>query len=106
MEPFHDEKRAYREISLEQTAKCPLWYAFNINDPSLITEDLWAGIEIPDFREDRSNHLLVQVVEELGRHANGEYAELKIVDVPDDVEWFIDGHDGCEWVAEKHRIWR
>lgn len=30
---------------------------------------------------------------------------LKIVDIPDGVEWQICDYDGREWVAERHRIW-
>jgi hypothetical protein len=37
--------------------------------------------------------------------SSGVYAELKIVDIPDDVEWEIDEYDGKEWVAEVHRTW-
>ena len=53
----------------------------------------------------RDDHILIQVVEELGEKANDRYAELKIVEIPDDVEWQIDEYDGAEWVAEKHRTW-
>ena len=54
----------------------------------------------------RDDPLLVQVVEELGDAANGKYAELKVVDIPSDVEWTIEEYDGAEWVAEKHRTWQ
>ena len=55
---------------------------------------------------ERNNQHLVRVVEELGDSASGRFAELKVVDIPDDVEWQIDEYDGLEWVAEKHRTWR
>ena len=48
---------------------------------------------------------LVAVVRELGDKANSRHADLKIVDVPEDVEWEIHEYDGNEWVAEKHRTW-
>lgn len=54
---------------------------------------------------DRTDPILVQVVEELGKKANGKYSSLKVVEIPDDVEWQIDEYDGSEWVAEKHRTW-
>lgn len=54
----------------------------------------------------RDDPILIQVVEELGEEANGIAAELKIVEIPDDVEWVIEEYDGKEWVAEKHRIWK
>jgi len=53
----------------------------------------------------RDDPCLVQVVEQLGNRANGRHADLKIVDVPDDVNWYIEEYDGREWVAERHRTW-
>jgi len=32
-----------------------------------------------------------------------EFANLQIVNIPDDVEFEIEEYDGMEWVAEKHR---
>jgi len=54
----------------------------------------------------RDDTILVKVVEELGEKANGEYAKLKIVEVPNDVTWHIEEYDGIEWVAEDHRTWQ
>ena len=54
----------------------------------------------------RDDPYLVQVVEELGDRANGRHAELKVVEIPANVDWEIDEYDGAEWVAEKHRTWR
>ncbi len=54
---------------------------------------------------DRSDPILVDVVEELGHHASHDLASLIIVEIPDDVDWCIKEYDGIEWVAEKHRTW-
>jgi len=53
----------------------------------------------------RSDPLLIQVIEELGEKANSKFAELKIVEIPDDVKWTIEEYDGKEWIAEEHRTW-
>lgn len=53
----------------------------------------------------RGDPALVEVVEEMAQKANGEEANLLIVEIPDGVEWQIEDYDGKEWVAEKHRIW-
>ena len=53
----------------------------------------------------RADPFLVEVVKELGEAANGEYASLKVVEIPDDVEWEISEYDGAEWIAECHRTW-
>jgi hypothetical protein len=37
--------------------------------------------------------------------ADGIYSELKVVDVPDDANWYIEEYDGMEHVAERHRTW-
>ena len=54
----------------------------------------------------RDCETLVQIVQELGKKADGDFSELGIVEVPEEVEWQIDEYDGQEWVAEKHRTWR
>ena len=54
----------------------------------------------------RECETLVQIVQELGKKADGDFSELGIVEVPEEVEWQIDEYDGQEWVAEKHRTWR
>lgn len=54
---------------------------------------------------DRTDPVLVRVVEEMGPAANGAYADLKIVDVPDGVAWEISEYDGLERVEEAHRSW-
>jgi hypothetical protein len=53
----------------------------------------------------RDDPALVQTVEELGDAADDNYAQLRIADVPDDVEWYIDEYDGIETVREQHRTW-
>jgi len=53
----------------------------------------------------RDDPYLVAVVEELGARANGRHAELKVVEIPADVDWEITEYDGNEAVAEKHRTW-
>jgi len=53
----------------------------------------------------RNDSVLIEVVEELGGKANGFCSELKIVEIPDDVEWIIEEYDGKEWIAEDHRRW-
>ena len=53
----------------------------------------------------RDDPVLIQVVEELGKKASGAHAELKIVQIPDDVSWEIEEYDGNEHIAETHRTW-
>jgi len=51
----------------------------------------------------RDDPVLIALIEEMKEQANGKYSELKIVEIPDDMEWHIAEYDGLEWVAENHR---
>ena len=67
-----------------------------------------SGVLDPDLHSHdipRDNEHLIAVVELMGTEANTRYSELKIVDVPDDVNWYVEEYDGKEWVAERHQTW-
>ena len=57
------------------------------------------------FDIERNDPFLVQVVEELGAEANDIYSLLKIINIPDDIAWYIHEYDGLESVHEQHRSW-
>ena len=84
------------KITNLSTDSFPQWYIDGIkdNDHYLSTYDI-----------SRTDPQLIQVVEELGEEANGSCASLKIVDIPDDVQWEIQNYDGSETIAEAHRSW-
>ena len=54
----------------------------------------------------RTDKDLIKVVETLGSKANGQCAELQIIEIPDGIEWEIDEYDGNETIDEVHRSWR
>lgn len=57
-------------------------------------------------RETRDHALVVEVVEALGSEvASGQCAKLKVVEIPDGVEWELDEYDGVEKVREVSRVW-
>ena len=65
----------------------------------------WDGFGYEFMRGDRTDVKLVAVVEQLGEAASGRHSRLKVVEIPDDVEWHIAEYDGYEHVAEDHRTW-
>lgn len=75
---------------------CPSFYVDGIED-----DDHYFSID----EIERDDPILVGVVTALGDKASGHHAKLKIVEIPLDVEYFIQEHDGLEHVAEKHRTW-
>lgn len=55
----------------------------------------------------RDDSDLIDIVETMGlEESSGDFASLKIVEIPDDVDWYIEEYDGIEWVAERHMTWR
>jgi hypothetical protein len=69
-----------------------------------------AGLREPSLNQcgkliPRDDAKLVRVVEELHAEANGHCAELKVVAIPDEVQWEIAKTDGVEHVSEVHRTW-
>ena len=97
-----DEVIYDRELTLlgEDESNDKLYHFYKDADNSLFGRywDTWT-------RENRTHPLVIRVIEELGEAANGRCAELKVVEIPDNVEYYIDEYDGIEHVAEKHRTW-
>ena len=58
-----------------------------------------------EYINDRTNPKLVECVETLGDEADRYSSCLKVVEIPDDVEWEIYNYDGKESIHEKHRVW-
>jgi hypothetical protein len=54
---------------------------------------------------ERHDEALVKVVEELGEKAGGQCSKLKVVEIPDGVDYIVDEYDGFEHIAERHRTW-
>ena len=80
---------------------------FGLSDLALKKIQKLKGSEVVSSGYDleRDDPILVKVVEELGKKANGTFADLKVVNVPDGVKWQVEEYDGSEWVAEIHRSW-
>lgn len=54
---------------------------------------------------DRTSNYLIEAVEELGERANNMCSELKVIEIPDDINYYINDYDGMETVEETHRSW-
>lgn len=108
----------YTPVSIEEAEKAFCWFAYSVNNPQdyrlnerdadglyKSANEIAEKISLSDIAKDRSDSDLIAVIEELGEKANGKHAELKIVEIPDDVEWEISEYDGLEHIAEVHRTW-
>jgi hypothetical protein len=63
-------------------------------------------IESEDYQQYRAHPLLIQAIEKVGlEESSGTHALLKIVEIPDDVDWYIDDYYGMEKVHQQHCTW-
>ena len=72
----------------------------------------WDGYGFLSVCEDDENYMerndprLVKCVETLAERANGGFGtKLEVVEIPDDVKWYISDYDGFETIEEVHRSW-
>lgn len=80
---FNLSKEAYTELGLEWDG-----YGYAYNGEKM-----------------RTDGKLIAVIEKLREKASGRFANIRIVEIPDDVLWEIDEYDGIETVHEVHRKW-
>ena len=74
---------------------------FGLSDKA--EDELKAKLNLKEFFDweiARNNETLVEIVERLGAEANGHFAELKVVDIPDEnTDFEIDNYDGIETIT-------
>jgi len=78
---------------------------FGLSEQALARYAELANKQFDEFGTDRDDPYLIQTIEELGLKCNTRYSEIRIVEIPDNVEWEIMEYDGTEYIAEKHRQW-
>lgn len=111
--------KEYKQITLEEAGKTFLFFSYSVSNPQDYNLDerdedgsyksaseREEKIKLPSDPEDRTDKDLINVIEKLGKKANSRFSKLKIIEIPDDVEWEIEEYDGLEHIAEKHRTWR
>lgn len=75
-------------------------FGFTYHDWGADDETFWCD------SDQRTNPKLVELMETKGsKWCSGTYARLKVVEIPDDVDWEISDYDGVETVEEVHRSW-
>jgi hypothetical protein len=109
------DSTTYWTVPINKRSKLLKHYWKNQNDPDLcnsltkkeqnkLNKELDKSI-IYNRYIPRDDPILVQVVEELKEKANGDCAKLKVVEIPDGVDWEIDEYDGNESIEQVHQSW-
>lgn len=116
---FYEEdfktKTCYKIKNVEKEKKNKYYFY------TCITEDLGDEIKYKDFWDfinsneekyiydmdiPRDDEFLIKAIEEIGlEESSGNCASLKIVEIPDGIEYEIDDYDGVESIEEIHRSW-
>lgn len=74
---------------------------FSLSEAAIALYNKLSGKEEKYYSDiERNDKYLVKVVEQLGWGANGKYSELKIVEIPEGTNWYIQEYDGIETIAE------
>ena len=81
------------------------WGGFGLSDIAKMRYIKEAKFVLNEWDIPRDDPVLVSIVEELGYNSWGHYAELKVVEIPDGIEWKIEDYDGMEKISEEHRTW-
>lgn len=56
--------------------------------------------------QDRTDPIMIQAIEELGKEANDSFARIAIVEIPDKLEYEISEYDGIESIEQPRRFYR
>ena len=81
---------------------------FGLSDEAMQLYAAKKGIKLEGFYDweiSRNDPVLVEVVEHLGEAANDWGTDLKVVEIPEGVDWYVEDYDGVEHIAERHRTW-
>ena len=90
------------------------WGGFGLSEKGLLLYAELSGQKVDNVKSNydagkyppRNDVHLVKVVETLGDEASSDLADLKIIDIPNDVAFDIYNYDGIESVHEHHRVWQ
>lgn len=125
---FGLSRKATRVLAARKGREC-YWFTGGLREPYIRDDDDEKGSlfstafdvpEVPhpmenEWYKEHSLYLLndlprddadlIAVIEELGDEASGQCAKLRVVDIPDGVQYEIEDYDGYEHIAEVHRTW-
>jgi hypothetical protein len=96
--------RCWGGFNLSQAGQ-KLYYELQNSEPGEWLERFASYEHFQPWELERADPHLVQVVEQLGEASWGRHSQLKIVQIPDDVCWYLSDYDGIETIHEQHRQW-
>lgn len=72
---------------------------------AFVRKNLFSDNDYLNIKTFRTDCLLIETVETLQELSFGDHARLKVIEIPDDVEWEINEYNGAEVIREVSRVW-
>ncbi len=97
---------SYIDSNLEEVVINSCFGGFSLSKKAVELLSKLTGIEPDEYRNiPRDDKYLVAVVKALGKEANGNCADLQIVDLEKGTKWYIREYDGIESIEFKQQMW-
>lgn len=81
------------------------YFTKDFGDNANISKEDYKDYSLNLDESHREDPILIEVVEELKEKANGKYSKLRIVEIPDDLDYVIDNYDGIETLHQRVQEW-
>lgn len=109
-----------KQVPIEECEGTLFFTAYDVPEIPGVSDEVFKTLSLEDRRKnneecdshcmsrrdiERTDPLLIECVETLGDDANGMCAELKIIEIPDGIDYEITEYDGLESIKERHRSW-
>lgn len=102
----NDDFMIFEKISKDENVFLTYYFTVDMGESfSIHSMKNWNGITLYLDESHRTDSVLIEVVEELGKEASGEFADLQIVEIPDDLKYEVIDHDGIERLCEVGKTW-
>lgn len=102
----NDDFMMFERIQKDESVFLKHYFTVDMGESfSIHSMENWNGITLYLDERHRTDSVLIEVVEELGEEANDEFADLQIVEIPDDLKYEVIDHDGIERLCEVGKTW-
>ena len=95
-----DNYKEYKEFEAGDNEFCIHYTTEPMVDGDFVDKSYFSTYDLK-----RTDEHVIQVIEELGEKANGNHANIEIIEIPDDLDYTIEEYDGIEHIAEAHQTW-
>lgn len=97
-EYYQDLELGFDYFTKDSSSLCKFYFVKDFGEGIKLNDEEYNKYCLYLSSEYRFDKTLIEVVEELGEKANGNFAELEVVEIPDNSFYKIDEYDGVETI--------